>query len=243
MTAVAAQNRFDEVDPGSFEIGVTNTGTTPFTVTSVRLDSPGFAATDATAREEPFPPSVRYDMPARYGAARCDRAVEPATAVVEVRPAQGPAQTVRVPLASPDGLLARLHDQDCARQDLAQKVQVTLADVRQDGVDVRAAVHVQRLSAGGTITVTELRDSKLFAFTVMLPADLAATSAVLDIPAVIRAAGCYGHLLADVKQPYLFPLFLRFDGGPPQYTEVASTHEQQEQLQAMLRAACAGRTS
>ncbi len=243
VSALAAQNRFDEVDPGHFEIAVTNEGPSPFTVTSVRLDSPGFAPVPASLREEPFPAATRYDLPALFGAALCDRSPEPATAVVELHADGGPPATVRVPLASPDGLLRHLHDQDCDRQDLARQVTVTLTDVVGHGLDATAGIRVQRLASRASVTVTELRDSKLFALTAALPAQLPATGQTLELPVVVRVAGCYGHLLADVKQPYLFPVFLSFDGGPPRYAEVASGPEQHAQLQALLRTACAGRTS
>lgn len=243
VQVVATQTRFDQVEDHLFEITITNVGRDPFTVTSVRLDSPGFDAADASLREEPFPPHVTYDMPAHFGAARCGVALEPAVAVVQLHRDAGPTATVRLVLTSPDGLLRRLQQQDCATQDLARQVQVTLADVRQDGLALRAAVRVERRGSRATITATELRDSKLFAFTVTLPARLDPSSQVLDIPAVIRPAACYAHLLGDVKQPYLFPLFLGFDDGAPQYVEVSTTDDQRDQFQTMLRAACAGRTS
>ncbi len=72
-----------------------------------------------------------------------------------------------------------------------------------------------------------------------LPARLEPSADVLDVPAVLRPAGCYGHLLADVKQPYLFPLFLRLDDGLPQYVEVTTSDAQHAQLQQVLRTACA----
>jgi len=239
VRAVATQTRFDQVEDRVFEITITNTGQAPFTVSSVRLDAPGFDPVPASLRDEPFQPGDTYDMPAHYGPARCAAATEPARAVVELHRDGGPTGTLRLPLDSPDGLLRRLHDQDCARQDLSRQVHVTLADVRLDGLVLRAAVRVERAGSAAAITATELRDSKLFAFTVSLPARLEASADRLDVPVVVRPAGCYGHLLADVKQPYLFPLFLRFADGAPQYVEVPTTATQREEFQAMLRAACA----
>ncbi len=243
VRADATQTRFDEVAVRRFEITVTNTGSTPFTVSAVRLDSPGFAPAQVLPREDEFAPTIRYDLPALYGAPRCGTSPVPASVLVTVRRAAGPATTLRVPLHSDDGLLRTLHQAECARLELARQVEVTLADARQDGPVVRAVVRVRRLTATAAIAATELRDSKLFAFTVALPALLPAGTSAVDVPASVTAAGCYGHLLADVKQPYLFPVFLRFDDGPARYVELATTDAQHTVLQAMLREACAGRTS
>lgn len=109
VVAVAAQTRTDEVADHRFQIAVTNTGTAPFTVTSVRLDADGFAPVPASERTETFPPGVRYALPAAYGLARCDRPAVPARAVVGIRRADEPAREVTVTLDPGAGLLQRLH--------------------------------------------------------------------------------------------------------------------------------------
>ncbi len=243
VRADATQTRFDEVAVRRFEITLTNTGAAPFTVSAVRLDSPGFDPAEVLPREDEFPPGTRYDLPAAYGEPRCGTAPTPATAVVRVRRDGGPATTLRVPLHAEDGLLRTLQTAECDRLELGRQVDVALADARQDGPVARAVVRLRRLTTPAQVTATELRDSKLFAFTVALPAVLPAGTGSIDVPVTITAAGCYGHLLADVKQPYLFPVFLRFDDGPARYVELATTAAQHEVLQAVLRTACAGRTS
>ena len=250
VRADATQTRFDEVAVRRFEITVTNTGREPFTVSAVRLSSPGFAPAEVLPREDEFPPSIRYDLPALYGEPRCGTSPVPAYALVTVRRASGRASTVRVPLHSEDGLLRALQSAECDRLQLAREVDVRLADAVQDGPLARAVVRVRRLTTTAAVTVTELRDSKLFTFTLVpaagggaaLPAVLAPAATTLDVPVTVTAAACYGHLLADVKQPYLFPVFLRFDGGPPRYAELATDDAQHATLQAVLRTACAGRT-
>ena len=245
VRADATQTRFDEVAVRRFEITVTNAGSTPFTVSSVRLDSPGFAPAEVLPREDEFPPGIRYDLPALYGEPRCGTSPTPATAVVQVRRGDGPVSTLRVPLHSEDGLLRNLQTAECDRLELGRQVEVALADARQDGPVVRAVVRVRRLRTTASVAVTELRDSKLFAFTLLppgLPAQLPPGTPSVDVPVTVTAAACYGHLLADVKQPYLFPVFLRFDGGPARYVELATSDAQHELLQATLRTACAGRT-
>lgn len=245
VRADATQTRFDEVAVRRFEITVTNVGSAPFTVSAVRLASPGFAPAEVLPREDEFPPGIRYDLPALYGEPRCGTPPTPATAVVQVRRSGGPVATLRVPLHSEDGLLRSLQAAECDRLELARQVDVRLADAVQDGPLARAVVRVRRLTTTSAVAVTELRDSKLFAFTVAgpaLPAVLPAGAPALDVPVTVTAAACYGHLLADVKQPYLFPVFLRFDGGPARYVELATDEAQQATLQAVLRTACAGRT-
>ena len=239
VQAEATQTRFDEVAVRRFEITITNRGPEPYTVTSVALDSPGFDPAPATPRDDPFPPGIRYDLPASYGPARCGAAATPATAVVRLHRDGGPEGTVRVPLASADGLLQRLHDAECAAAELARQVRVGLTGLRQGPPGVlEAQLHVERGTWTGPVTATELRNSVLFAFTLALPATLPAGTAALDVPVQVRPATCVAHRIADAKQRYLFPLFLELGDAPAREVDLPTTPEQQTTLYALVRTVC-----
>jgi hypothetical protein len=240
VQALATQTRFDAAADRRFQITITNPGPLPYTVTSVRLESPGFAPAPASARDDPFPPGIRYDLPAAYGPARCDRQPEPATAVVGLHRDGGPTGTVRVPLPSADGLLARLHARECAAVELARQVQVGLVDLAPAGAGVlRGQLRVRRGSWAGDVTVTELRDSVLFAFSLALPVRLAPGATVLDVPVEVRPATCAAHRIADAKQPYLFPLFLSLGDGRAQGVDLPTTPDQQAAMYELTRTVCA----
>lgn len=243
VQAVATQTRFDEVADRRFEITITDTGRQPYTVSSVRLDSPGFAPTAATARDDLFAPAITYDLPATYGPARCDAQVEPAMAVVVLHREGAPAGAVRVPLLSPDGLLRQLHDGECAARELGRQVQVDLVGLTPAGRGVlHGQLHLRRGSWPGPVAAVELRDSVLYAFTVTLPARLEAGVASLDVPVDVRPATCAPHRIADAKQPFLFPLFLSLGGAPAREVDLPTTGSQQAALHDLTVTICAGVT-
>ena len=239
VQAEATQTRFDAVAVRRFEITVTNRGPQPYTVTSVQLDSPGFDRAPASPRDDPFPPGIRYDLPAAYGPARCGAAVTPAYAVVGLHRDGGPAGTVRVPLASSDGLLQRLHDGECAAAELARQVRVSLVGVAPGAPDaLQARLRVERGTWTGAVSVRELRDSVLFAFALPLPAVLAPDAPAVEVPVQVRPATCVAHRIADAKQGYLFPLFLALGDGPLREVDLPTTPEQQATLYGLVRSVC-----
>lgn len=240
VRAVATQTREDEVAVGRFRITVTDVGRLPFTVTGVQLDSPGFAAVPSDVRSDDFVPGTTYDLPAAYGAALCQRPVLPAVVVMQLHRDGGPSRSLRVQLLSPDGLLPRLHSDVCAAVELARQVQVSLVGLAPAGPGVlHAELRLRRTGWQGAVVATELRDSVLFAFTVRLPAQLAPASSSTDLPVDIRPATCAAHRIADTKQPYLFPLFLRLGAdGPAREVDLPTSPAEQAVLYELVRTVC-----
>jgi len=240
LSATATQTREDAVAPGQMRITETNTSTRELTVTSVALDSPGFAPAPASPRDDPFPPGVRYALPARYGEPRCTLAPLPATAVVQAHARTGPSVTLRLPLNSSDGLLERLHEQACRTARLAQRVRLSVVDLAPAGPAVlRGTVRIQRRAGAGPIALTEVRDSVVFTLRLPLPAVLPVGSDRLDVPLEVRMASCSGHVIGEAKQPYLFPAFLRLDGAQAQL-DLPTTSAEHRLLQELVRTGCAG---
>src|SRR4051812_40783391 len=71
IEAEAVRLRTDEAIGGQVQVRITDTGDTPFTVTSVALDSAGFAALPATAVTAPYAPGRVIDLPTPFGTAVC----------------------------------------------------------------------------------------------------------------------------------------------------------------------------
>lgn len=243
LTAVATQTREDAVTPGLFRILLTNNAARPLTVTSVALDSPGFAPARPFVRDDPFPPAVTYALPARHGAARCATAALPATAVVTAAFADGPTTTLRLPLDSSDGLLVRLHESGCEAAALDRQVQLQVEGLHSAGPrQLRASLRVSRGSATGPVELREVRDSVVFDLSHGLPTTLEPTARTLDVPLTITMASCSGHVIGETKQPYLFPSFVTVDGRTAE-VDLPTTAAQQAQLQQLVRTGCAGRRS
>jgi hypothetical protein len=166
LSATATQTRPDEAEGNAFHVRIVNDGATPVTVLSVQLASGAFHAVPPTVREETFPPGATYDLPSRYGAAVCDgSALDPLRVVMSLRGAAGPVETV-LPLRSDDGLLRRIHGEECRQQDLAKRLAVELvgpleADPEEPDRLV-GTLRLDRLDEGGAIELSSLRGTVLF---------------------------------------------------------------------------------
>ena len=87
IEAEAVRLRTDEALGGQVQTRVTNTGDTPFTVTSVALDSPGFAPLPPRAETATSQPGQVIDLPTPFGEPVCDTTAQPAAArLTVVRP-------------------------------------------------------------------------------------------------------------------------------------------------------------
>jgi hypothetical protein len=51
--------------------------------------------------------------------------------------------------------------------------------------------------------------------------------------------GCDAHVLGETKQPFLFPYFVTFDAGDPQYGVLDVSPEQRDALWSYVEVACA----
>src|SRR3954467_11139390 len=76
--------RTDEAIGGQVQVRLTDTGDTPFTVTSVALSSPGFTPEPPKSVPAAYAPKRVIDLPVPYGAPVCDVAPVPAAADVTV---------------------------------------------------------------------------------------------------------------------------------------------------------------
>lgn len=250
VTALATQTRPDEAAGDRFQVKVSNDGAVPVTVSGVQLRSPGFAPAPVTTREEVFPPGIAYDLPAPYGSPVCDRPVAPLEVLLRLREG-GTTRDVVAPLAEDDGLMGRIHDTECRQRALARQVQVQLdprlvpvpgtsgADLELGGV-----LHVRRGTTQEPVTVPSTRGNVLYDLLApQLPAVLAAGSASLDVPVQFGMTSCDQHLLAEVKKPYDFTVFVAVGTAGPLAVPLATDQAQRTRLQAFVAEACTQVTS
>lgn len=246
ISAEAYQTRVDEAVGDRFQIALTNTSAVGFTVVGTGLDSAGFTRLPLSPRETTFGPGARIDLPTPYGSALCDAgtSAEPAYAVLDVVGADGVREQLRAPLPSVATVLTRIHERECAADALAAAVTVEFVDLVAVGAGAEQAgigrLQVTRADASGSISVTGLRGSVLYKITpgTDFPVEIATGQALAGLPVTITPRTCEAHTIAETKQPFLFPLFISFDGAEAVYSEIPVPEAQRDLLFGVVEEVC-----
>lgn len=252
IRALAVRLRTDLAVGGQFQTRITNTGSEPFSVLAVSLDSPGFDRLPFAGRPAVYNPGATIDLPTLYGKAVCGAGVvvDPVFAAVQVQRPDGQTDELRVPLEASDDIVDRIHGEECHALALAEAVDVSLGgDFSTAEVDgetvVQATITLTRGENTEEIALTELRGSVviyvLFADDSDAPATMPAAESQLVVPVLLSITGrtCDGHVLSETKQPFLFPFFLTFDGGEAQYGILDVSPEQRSALWSYIQTVCA----
>lgn len=248
MTGLAIRLRTDLAEGGLFHTRITNTGTEPFTVLALRLDSPGFEPLDFVGNPATFPASAVVDLPTSYGAAVCSEGVEvdPVYAALQLqRPGQS-VQEVRLPLAAPDDIIDRIHTEQCDALALQAQVGVSLegdfATTDADGHPVvEAELVLARRDSIEDIVIAQTGGSVLFDLDLDPSAnvlELAGQDAELRVPVRLRNTTCEPHVLAETKQPFLFDVLLSFGADDPVSVRLDPTQSLQDALWAYVQSVC-----
>lgn len=249
MRATAVRLRTDSAIGGQFQTRIVNTSSEPFSVLAVSLDSPGFERLPFAGRPATYQVGQTIDLPTQYGPAVCGEGigVDPAFTALQVQRPDGQTEELRVPLEAPDDIIDRIHHEECHALRLADAVDVSLGEFTNAEVDGRTVVQTTLTLTRGTnteeISIFELRGSVVFDVSLAEDGDpptMAADQDQLAVPVILRhtARGCDAHVLGETKQPFLFPFFLTFDDGEPQYGVFDVSPVQQEFLWSYIRAVC-----
>ena len=237
IEALAVQLRTDEALGGQVQVRVTDTGTEPFTVTSVAIDSPGFAPLPDRAETAAFVPGRTIDLPTPFGAALCDRAAEPAAARLTVVRPDGRSEVLRVPLGAGD--LVRIHAETCAAAAALAVAGVTVTGLTVDGEVVTGSLVLTRAGDDDRpVTLTRLEGNVLYDADADLPVRLGEGRASLEVPVTFRSVTCAGHALAETKQPYLFLLGVRVGDGDEVPVDLPLDQGQRDVLAALVDVVC-----
>ncbi|MGY1736353.1 hypothetical protein [Geodermatophilus sp. SYSU D00684] len=237
IEAEAVELRTDAALGGQVQVRVTDTGTEPFTVTAVAIDSPGFAPLPGRAVTAAYAPGRTIDLPTPYGEVVCDRAAAPAAARLTVVRPDGRTETLRVPLAA--GTLGRIHDERCAVRAVLAVAGVAVTGLTSDGNAVAGSLVLTR--AGGDdrpVTVTRLEGNVLYDVAADLPRTLEAGEPTLEVPVEFTMARCDPHALAEVKQPYLFVLGLQAGDDDEVPADLPLDQAQRDVLFGLVATAC-----
>jgi hypothetical protein len=207
-----------------------------FSVTSVALDSPGFEALPPTELTADFRPGRVIDLQTPFGAAQCDVSPVPASARLAVVRPGGQPEEVDAPLAA--DVLEQIHADECAEQALAEQVAIEVADLQDDGDGLAGSLALTRKTGKGEVQVISLRRSVLMAVEVDLPLPMAADASGATTPLRFTPATCDAHVLAETKQPFLFPMAVQVDDAEPVDVDLPVPGELREQLQALVERVC-----
>jgi hypothetical protein len=234
IDAEAVQLRTDKAAGGRIQVRVT--ASDEFSVTSVAVDSPGFEALPPTELTADFRPGRVIDLRTPIGAAQCDVSPVPSSARLTVVRPGGQPEEVDVPLAA--DVLQQIHADECAEQALAEDVAIEVVDLRDDGDGLAGSLALTRKAGEGEVRVISLRRSVLMAADVDLPLTMAADASDAATPLRFTPATCDAHVLAETKQPFLFPMTVQVGDREPVDVELPVPDDLRKRLQALVQRVC-----
>ncbi|WP_138756987.1 hypothetical protein [Modestobacter altitudinis] len=239
VTGEAVQLRTDAALGGQVQVRLTDTGPAPFTVTSVQLDSPGFAAVPARTVAATYEPGQTIDLPTPFGTVDCTAGVEPVAARVTVVRPEGTTGELRVPLAG--DTMAQVHDAACAVERVLAVVDVAVEDLTEAGTTTTGVVVLTRRSGDEPVEVTRLGGSVVLQPVLDdLPVTLEPDRDELRLPVTFDAARCDPHALAETKKPFVFPLAVTVGDGDSVPVDLPLDDAQKVQLEGFLGRVCTG---
>jgi len=237
MAGEAVRLRTDEAIGGQFQVRITDTGDTPFSVTAVALESPGFTALPATAVTAEFAPGRVIDLPTPYGEPVCDASPAPVAARLTVVRGGGAGESLLVPL---DGdALDVIHDEECAVQAVTEVVDIAVTGLADDGDALVGSLTLTRRSGDEQVVASALNRSVLIEPVAedlpleLGPDDGSATTAVSFTPAT-----CDPHVLSETKKPYVFPLVVRVGDAEPVPVDLPFDQAALDRLAALVQRVC-----
>ena len=238
MTAEAVRLRTDEAAGGRVQVKVANTGTEPFTVTSVALVSPGFTALPPREVSVEVPPGRRFDLPTAFGTAVCEAPVQPAGADLTVVRPDGRAEQLRVPLAG--STMELVHGEQCDLERLAETVALSLEELTDTGDVVTGTAVLTRVAGDEPVGVDALAGSVLLDAEpgTELPARLAPGATELRLPVSFSPARCDPHALGEAKKPFVFPLTVTVGETDPVVADLPVDEAGRALLQAYVDREC-----
>jgi hypothetical protein len=182
------------------------------------LRAPGLTIEPAQVGEDTLRTEPGLDLPVTMGLADCT--VQPGPPVVElrIRDEGGARRTVDVPLED-DGLVRRLHDEDCAQQALRAEADINVVGTSPvqtpHGPGMRISVQLRRIAGADPVRVTGTRSNTVYDLTAVgaLPT-LRNGSVELQVDMV--PARCDAHALGDSYRTGLIGLDIAVGKKAPQ---------------------------
>ena len=217
-------------------VRITDTGPAPFTVTAVRLRSPGFQVLPATPMEAAFAPGRTIDLPTPYGEPDCSAVPLPAVAEVAVVRPGGTVEEAMVPLSAE--VLRRIHARECAADAVLEVVDVEVRELRGDGDVLRGRLGLSRRTGDQPVTLSRVGRSVLIDVAAEeLPLELAGDGSS-STPLTFRPVTCDPHVLSETKKPYVFPLHVAVGDGEAVSLDLPLDAAARNGLAALVQRVC-----
>ncbi|MGK5111132.1 hypothetical protein [Geodermatophilus sp. CPCC 205506] len=239
IEAEVVRLRTDVAVGGQVHVRVTDSGNEPFTVTSVAVESPGFAPAPVTAVTAEFAPGRVIDLPTPYGEPRCSAGPAPAAARLTVARAGGAAEEILVPLTG--DALELVHSEECAVARVRAVVDVVLTGLTGGAEEVTGTVVLTRHGDDDRpVSVVDVRPSVVFDVAVDgLPVELGPADDEVSADVTFTSVTCEPHVLAETKQPFVFPLSVVLGDEEPVPVRLPVDEGQQGLLWDLVDRVCA----
>jgi hypothetical protein len=229
--------RTDEAIGGQVQVRITDTGDTPFTVTSVALRAPGFAPEPPTAVTAEYVPGRVIDLPVPYGEPDCDADPLPATAELTVQRPDGSVERLQAPAEA--DVLELIHTEECAVLAVTAVVDIAVADLHDDGDALTGSLTLTRRTGEEPISATGLGRSVLIEPAADLPLDLPGDEERASASISFTPATCDPHVLSETKKPYVFPLSVTVgEDGDAVPVDLPLDQSARDQLAALVQRVC-----
>ncbi|WP_138732962.1 hypothetical protein [Modestobacter excelsi] len=209
-------------------------------VEGLDLRAPGLTTEPALGPGAVLVPAPGLDLPVTMGPADCT--VPPAAPVVSLRlrDGTGAQRTVEVPLED-DGLVQRLHDQDCAEQALRGQADITVVAAQPvrtvRGPAMRVSIELRRLTGTDPVHVTGTGSNTVYDITAVGPLPtLVDGSAVLEVDMV--PARCDVHALGESYRTGLIGLVVALGEGAPRPLVLTPADDVRSSLETFAVTTC-----
>ncbi|MDP5181289.1 hypothetical protein QOZ88_01440 [Blastococcus sp. BMG 814] len=236
VAAEAVRLRTDEAVGGRVQVRVTHTGGAPYTVTGVALDAPGFAPLPPSGVTAGFVPGRVIDLPTPYGEAVCPAGSGAPVARLTLARPDGSVEEVRVPLEG--DALARVHAEECRARAVAEAVELRVDGLQAGPERLTGRLALARLGADDEVVVGRVGGNVQFDVAAELPLELPAGAATTAGAVTFTPATCDAHVLAEVKQPHLFPVGVRIGERPEVVVDLPVDDGLREALTELVRQVC-----
>ena len=238
IEAEVVRLRTDVTVDGQVHVRVTDTGDQPFTVTAVAIDAPGFAPLPPTALSAAFEPGRTIALRTAYGAPDCAAPAGPLAARLTVTRPDGTVEELRVPLAGDD--LDVVHREQCAVAGVLAVAGVQLTGLAAGAEAATGSVVLTRTGDDDrAVTVLDARRSVVLDVAVEgLPLELGPGEERASARVAFTPASCEPHVLAETKQPFLFPLSVAVGDAEPASVPLPVDAAQQELFWDLLDRVC-----
>jgi hypothetical protein len=209
-------------------------------VESLTFRTQGWPDAAGTPNEAQLPTTAGLDLPVVLGTADCSGPPGAATAEVVVRDRAGQSRTLEVPLDD-DGLVRRLHAEDCADQALRAQVAIEVTDVRPaDRRSERVTVRLRRLSGDDAVRVTGLRPNTVYDLSADGRLPTLRDDAEVTFALTMVAARCDVHALGESYRTGIVGLVLAVGDGDPRPYDLVPAPDVRAQLKTFAVTSCRG---